>query len=143
MSSKILVDELAGKTAAGNITVTSEGGSATMQLQQGLAKAWINFNGTGTITTRDSLNISSITDDGTGDYITTVTSAFNNNDYSIVGNAAPNYASGWALNLQIMHRDGNQEQDNSTTTQQFQTTDANTILYDPIYITHNLHGDLA
>jgi hypothetical protein len=36
--STILVDNLTGKTSAGDITVTSEGGAATMQLQQGLAK---------------------------------------------------------------------------------------------------------
>lgn len=38
-----------------------------------LAKAWINFNGTGTIAIRDSFNVSSITDNGTGD--TTITLA--------------------------------------------------------------------
>ena len=36
--SEIKVDTLTGKTSAGDITVTSEGGAATMQLQQGLAK---------------------------------------------------------------------------------------------------------
>jgi hypothetical protein len=50
--STILVDNLTGKTSAGDITVTSEGGAATMQLQQGLAKAWVNFNGTGTVALR-------------------------------------------------------------------------------------------
>ena len=38
--STVITDNLTGKTAAGNVTITSEGGSATMQLQQGLAKAW-------------------------------------------------------------------------------------------------------
>jgi hypothetical protein len=66
--STILVDNLTGKTSAGSITVTSEGGAATQSLQQGLAKAWINFDGTGTISTRDSLNVSSISDEGTGYY---------------------------------------------------------------------------
>ena len=42
--SEIKVDTLTGKTTAGDITVTSEGGAATMQLQQGLAKAWVGFN---------------------------------------------------------------------------------------------------
>ena len=42
--------------------------STPQQLQQGRAKAWINFDGTGTIATRDSFNISSIVDNGVGDY---------------------------------------------------------------------------
>ncbi len=33
----------------------------------GVAKAWANINGTGTITSRNSLNVSSIADEGTGD----------------------------------------------------------------------------
>ena len=36
--SEIKVDTLTGKTSAGDITVTSEGGAATQSLQQGLAK---------------------------------------------------------------------------------------------------------
>ena len=48
---------------AGN-TVTGEG-SATTSLQQGLAKAWVNFNGTGTPAINSSNNVSSITDTAT------------------------------------------------------------------------------
>jgi len=60
-------DELQGKTSAGSITVTSEGGAATMQLQQGLAKAWTNFNGSSN-SVLDSINTSSVSDDYTGQY---------------------------------------------------------------------------
>ena len=35
---------------------------------EGIAKGWVNFNGTGTVAIRDSFNVSSITDNGTGDY---------------------------------------------------------------------------
>ena len=35
---------------------------------QGSAKAWVNFNGTGTVAIRASFNVSSITDLGTGNY---------------------------------------------------------------------------
>jgi len=66
--SEIKVDTLTGKTTAGDITVTSEGGAATMQLQQGLAKAWVRIDGTGTAAIDDSLNCGSLTDNGTGDY---------------------------------------------------------------------------
>ena len=37
----------------------------------GSAKAWVNFNGTGTAAIQDSLNMSSLTDNGTGDYTLT------------------------------------------------------------------------
>ena len=87
--STILVDNLTGKTSAGSITVTSEGGAATQSLQQGLAKAWINFNGS-TFATNDSLNVASNVDNGTGDYTVTVTNAFNNDDYATAINANSN-----------------------------------------------------
>lgn len=66
MASILKVDDLRGNTAAGNITITSEGGSATMQLQQGVAKVWANFEQIGTHELRDSVNVSSLTDNGTG-----------------------------------------------------------------------------
>ena len=80
--STIIADNLTGKTSAGSVTVTSEGGAATMQLQQGLAKAWVNFDGTGTIATRDSLNIASLTDNSTGYYGINISSAMANINYS-------------------------------------------------------------
>jgi len=75
------VDTLNGKTSAGDITVTSEGGAATMQLQQGLAKAWVNINQTSTQAIRDSLNVSSISDTGVGRTQITVTNSMSNNTY--------------------------------------------------------------
>ena len=48
------------------------------------AKAFINFNGTGTVAIRDSHNVSSITDNGTGDYTINFTSAFPDVNYSPV-----------------------------------------------------------
>ena len=49
------------------------------------AKAWINFNGTGTPTERGSGNISSITDNGTGLYTFNFTTAMPNANYTVVG----------------------------------------------------------
>lgn len=46
------------------------------------AKAWINFNGTGTIAIRSSGNISSITDNGTGSYKVTFNTAMSSANYS-------------------------------------------------------------
>jgi hypothetical protein len=78
-------DELQGKTSAGDITVTSEGGAATMQLQQGLAKAWGSFEQGGTHTFRDSLNFSSITDPGVGKSIFVFSNNMDNADYATTG----------------------------------------------------------
>lgn len=105
--SEILVDNLTGKTSAGDITVTSEGGTATQSLQQGLAKAWVNFNGTGTIAERDSLNISGLVDNGTGDYTVTINNDMNNANYCLSGasgdatNANQNFILGANLNYSV------------------------------------------
>jgi hypothetical protein len=42
---------------------------------RGVAAAWVNFNGTGTVAIVQSQNVSSITDSGTGDYTETLTSS--------------------------------------------------------------------
>lgn len=80
--SELKVDALTGKTSAGDITVTSEGGAATQSLQQGLAKAWVNFNGTGTVAVSDSLNSSSVSDRGTGAYTFNINNALSNATYA-------------------------------------------------------------
>jgi hypothetical protein len=54
---------------------------------QGSAKAWVNFNGTGTVAIRASYNVSSITDNGTGDYTVNFTNALSDANYSVAGNA--------------------------------------------------------
>ncbi len=81
--SEIKVDNLTGKTSAGNITVTSEGGAATMQLQQGLAKAWVHFEGdAATVSVLDGINHASISDLGSGRYSVTFTNSFGNATYA-------------------------------------------------------------
>jgi hypothetical protein len=48
-------------------------------------RAWVNFNGTGTIATRGSGNVSSIGDNGTGDYTVNFTTAFPDTNYASLG----------------------------------------------------------
>lgn len=48
-------------------------------------RAWVNFNGTGTVAIRASGNVSSITDNGTGDYTVNMTTALADTSYSVVG----------------------------------------------------------
>ena len=55
--------------------------------QQGLAKAWVNFNGQGTVAIRDSFNVGSITDNGTGDYTINFTNALANANYAVTGSS--------------------------------------------------------
>ena len=49
------------------------------------ARAWVNFNGTGTVAIRASGNVTSITDRGTGEYTINFTSAMSDANYSTVG----------------------------------------------------------
>ena len=83
MASELKVDKFTGVTTAGSILVTGEGNSTTTNLQQGLAKYWTNLDGTGTITTRDSFNHASETDNATGQYTLTLTNAMSNGNYAI------------------------------------------------------------
>jgi hypothetical protein len=51
-----------------------------------LCRAWVNFNGTGTVAIRSSFNVSSITDNGVGSYTINFTNALPNANYSVCGN---------------------------------------------------------
>jgi len=86
--SEILVNKLTGTSTAGSILVTGEGNSTTTNLQQGLAKCWVNFDGTGTVAVRDSANITSLLDNGTADYTISYANSLANDDYSISGISA-------------------------------------------------------
>lgn len=48
-------------------------------------KAWVNFNGSGTVAIRASGNVSSITDNGTGDYTVNFTTAMPDANYAVLG----------------------------------------------------------
>ena len=58
----------------------------------GAAKAWVNFNGTGTVAIRASFNVTSITDNGTGDYTVNFTTAMADANYALVGNTGGSLA---------------------------------------------------
>ena len=81
--STVKVNTLTGTSTAGSIAVTGEGNSTTTNLQQGLAKSWANFNGTGTIALTDSFNVASLSDEGTGEYETNFTNSMNNGNFAI------------------------------------------------------------
>jgi len=56
-----------------------------MQTGQQACKAWVNFNGTGTVAIRGSYNVSSITDNGTGDYTVNFTTDMPDTNYTTTG----------------------------------------------------------
>jgi hypothetical protein len=66
-------------------TISNQDGSATVPSQtviSGSAKAWVNFNGTGTVAIRAAFNVSSITDVGTGRYTVNFTNALADTNYA-------------------------------------------------------------
>ena len=82
-ASEIAIDKLKGASSASSISVVAEGGTNTTNLQQGLAKCWYSYNASQAI--GDSLNISGITDTGTGISTTTFTTVMSNATYSSSG----------------------------------------------------------
>jgi uncharacterized protein (AIM24 family) len=52
---------------------------------KGMARAWVNFNGSGTVAIRSHHNVSSITDNGTGDYTINFSTAMANTNYAASG----------------------------------------------------------
>ena len=86
MTSELRVDNLKGSTTGGSINVLSEGTSVTTNLQQGLAKVWVQFDGTASgAASRDSLNVGSMTDNGTGNYTVNFSNNMSNDDYASAG----------------------------------------------------------
>jgi hypothetical protein len=78
----VSIDTSQNTTLAGTLTI----GTATQAVPSGTAplyaaRAWVNFNGTGTIAIRASGNVSSITDNGVGDYTVNFTTAMTDANY--------------------------------------------------------------
>ena len=138
--SEIITNKLTGKTAAGDVTITSEGGSATMQLQQGVAKQWHQYDQNNT-TVDGSLNVSSATDIATGRYTPNHTNNMSNTtDIAVTGITNHDNGDSYPRYMSIAH-------DNSDT---FATSG---VSLKTMYATYNLadqkhnfgaiHGDLA
>lgn len=82
-NNKLMTPERTAQTIPAKLNAT---GSAPLYA----CRAWVNFNGTGTVAIRASGNVSSITDNGTGDYTVNFTTAMPDANYSAV--AATNVA---------------------------------------------------
>ena len=139
--STILVNTLPGTTTAGSIAVTGEGNSTTTNLQQGLTKCWVNFDGESAVAAaRDSFNVDSMTDNGgNGDYKITYTNPFSNNDYAFSGGiAASGNASGWVGGTTSMA-----DSDFATDSLEVGTFYQNAGFTNFKYVTVMINGDLA
>jgi hypothetical protein len=73
---------LNGLTVGGGTIATTSGSPPYY-----MARAWVNFNGTGTVAIRESVNVSSITDHGAGDYTVNFSTAMPNENYAVSGMA--------------------------------------------------------
>ena len=85
--------------ADGSITFAKLSTSATEadNVASRTAKAWVNFNGTGTVAIRASFNVSSITDNGTGSYTINFLTNLSNALYCVNASAARNAANECAI----------------------------------------------
>ena len=145
MASILKVDELQGIASAGAITVTSEGGSATQSLQQGLAKAWVNMNATGTTSpasttgVRDSFNVASILDIADGGQTVNLSNSMSNADYAFTVNERN------TTTIRAWCNGGNpQHSDPSTSAFDVAAFNEGSLAYmDPNWIWAVVHGDLA
>ena len=83
------------------VNITNGTDSITVEgAVKGSAKAWVNFNVTGTVAIRASYNVSSITDNGTGDYTVNFTTAMPDANYSVASNSSDGESVG-SLNRSI------------------------------------------
>ena len=81
----VTIDGSANTIAAAALSLSTATGSAPSYS----ARAWVNFNGTGTVAIRASGNVSSITDNNTGDYTVNFTNAMPDANYIGVHSGAP------------------------------------------------------
>jgi hypothetical protein len=142
---EVKTDKLTGKTTAGSITIQGEG-SGTTNLQQGLVKSWLNFNGTGTIAARDSFNHSGLTDVSQGNYTVTMVSAMGNANYTCVSGTATEAAGAGPRYTQFGSNHDTGTLDANFTTTAYSVNvfyPASTAEYDPEHIFIQVCGDLA
>ena len=113
---------------ANDATYVSDGGAVTQNTVQGLAKCWVNFDGTGTAALDDSFNASGLTDNGTGDFTVAINNDMSNANYSCQFNGNSAHVGLTAI---------------ATGSLQVFVTAANDSSQDVDPVTYLAHGDLA
>jgi len=121
--------------SAGSATIIAEGGTNTTNIQQGLAKAWINFAGAGTAI-NDSLGMTSLGDNATGKFTVTMSGAMGSVHYTIVKGVQE---AGTANNHLVVARS-----DVTLSTTVFGVATYSSDSYQDVTLVYNaIHGDLA
>lgn len=118
-----------------NIQATGETASRAVS---GVAAAWVNMNSQGTIAIRDSMNVASLTDVGTGQQRSNYTNAMSSADYSV--SLAANNNIGINFEMHVTLADG---QINASYVQWFTSINSGTSLYDNSHVFSQSFGDLA
>lgn len=80
-SANVTLDSSGNTSVAGNLSFNSGYGSAAVAYG---CRAWVNFNGTGTVAIREDGNVSSITDNSTGNFTVNFSTALPDANYSAV-----------------------------------------------------------
>jgi hypothetical protein len=109
-------------------TIQNSGGTGSPAIN-GLARAWVNFNGTGTVAIRASSNVSSITDSGVGLYIINFTTAMPDANYCVFG--TQNYNQDGSDNGLSVVAQIRRVANPLTTTQAYVATSYNNAVLDP------------
>tara|TARA_R110000796_G_scaffold246854_1_gene371931 strand:- start:38 stop:406 length:369 start_codon:yes stop_codon:yes gene_type:complete len=115
-----------------NIQATGETASRAVS---GVAAAWVNFNGTGTVAVRNSSNVSSLTDVTSGTYSVNFASSMSAADFAISGVTAPVAAQDLDF-----YTDGPQ---NTASLARVYNTQPGISSADAGYMLLSIHGDLA
>ena len=125
------------------IATTLSNGSVsvpTATVVNGSAKAWVNFNGSGTVAILDSFNVSSLTDNGAGNYTVTFSNAFDSANYAAGSTGIT--LSGTNLYIAGPSSDGPGSGSTTTTLKCYSFIQGSGLI-DFSHICASAHGDLA
>ena len=82
--STLRTNALEGMDAKNSITIVAGAGNVTTtNVQEGIAKAWVNITGTSTTVAKDSFNVSGLTDTATGRTQVAINNNMNNDDFAV------------------------------------------------------------
>jgi len=118
------VDGSGNMSVTGNLSFNSGYGSSAVAYG---CRAWVNFNGTGTVAIRNSGNVSSITDLGTGSYTLNFLTAMPDANYNVVGSSTSSVGVSATFVCTTFRRDTDVRVANTTSATTFSTcTDTST-----------------
>ena len=136
--------DTSGRTTAvlnNDTTYRSDSGAVTQNMVQGVAKSWVYLKGTDTFGIQDSYNTASATDNGQGDYTTTRTNAFANDDYATAGICSS--TGGGAVHYNVIVENQDYRLRSTTSLRTYVLNAAQTTSRDVIDYSLQFCGDLA